>query len=449
MKRMSRVMKFLAALAFACVMGVASTSAMAIDRLTLKDGRVLEGEVTRKLEGYVWFKHKVGSIEREEMFTPTEIGQLTEDVPVADASEKKEGSAASVPTPAATATQARESRTPRAAIITMGDNENGNMVGMYMTAEILRRMIPLLEQEKVNVVVLRFNSGGGYLLEIQRMSDVIENEYKPRFRTVAWIESAISAAAMTAHTLEEIYFTPQGNYGACTGFSGALNAVKGRGLEEVLYMMEKISARGKHDPKIMRAMQISADPQAHQALQISDPTGALSANIDENGDVTWFQDTTSGEYVINPKGEQYVLTFVAPEAEKFKFSRGTAATLDQLAKLMKYEEIEWVGEKRPGFAWPISKAEAENINFRKGTKRDEENLRAYWNNYQRYIAAAAGEQDRAERGKFVGRARQQFNLIKAMVRNNHNFQILTLNLTDEGYQRWLEEQEKLLRDLMR
>ena len=46
--------------------------------------------------------------------------------------------------------------------------------------------------------------------------------------------------------------------------------MKGRGLEDVLVMMQKISARGKHPPEIMRAMQISGDDSVLGELQIAD-----------------------------------------------------------------------------------------------------------------------------------------------------------------------------------
>ncbi|MEO0631245.1 MAG: hypothetical protein AAFY46_11050, partial [Planctomycetota bacterium] len=48
------------------------------------------------------------------------------------------------------------------------------------------------------LVVIKIKSGGGFGLEVQKISDVIHEEFKPKFQTVAWIESAISAAAMSA-----------------------------------------------------------------------------------------------------------------------------------------------------------------------------------------------------------------------------------------------------------
>lgn len=344
-----------------------------------------------------------------------------------------------------------ERAVPRGAVITMGERGDKDMVGVFMTAEILKRMIPLLEEEKIDIVVLRFYSGGGALIEIKPLSDTIHFEYKKRFKTVGWIESAISAAAMTAHCIEDIYFTSQGNYGGCTGFSGRLNAMKGRGLEEVLIMMEEFSERGGKPKQIMRAMQIDSGADVGQRLQISPPDGSLSANIDENGDVTWFQDTTSGKYLVNPTagGAVRVLTFTSEQAEKFKFSRGTADTLDELTSKMGYKEIEWVGEKVKNSLWPICKAEKINMAFRAKTFKDQELFQSYLRNYRFNIGAAQGEQDRQARGPYINKARQELENIKRMVKNNPNLSLFQLNMLMDEYKVWIAEQEKLLRELAR
>jgi hypothetical protein len=307
------------------------------------------------------------------------------------------------------------------------------MVGMYMTAKALHDVIPMLERDKIDIVVFRINSGGGLLLEIQRLSDVIQNEFKPKFTVVAWIESAISAAAMTAHTIEEIYMTPEGNYGACTGFSsggGHWTAVAGRELEEVLFMMENISARGNHDPKIMRAM------------QIMEP---LSCDIDPDGSVRWYQNE-NGQYLVNPSGR--VLTFTSDEAAKFKFSRGTADTLDELAAAMGYSEIQWVGTRKPGILWPVSKAEAYQMEYRNKVQRDERQLKEYWTSYQEGVSIAQG-QPKEKRGPWVGKARTALERIKSMVKNNPNFALLTFGRLPSQWDEWVDEREQELKDLMR
>lgn len=438
---------WLRGMASAIAMGVAmlfpTMNASAIDRITLKDGTVVEGEITREIDGYYFIKSSIGGIEQTSNYGPSQIQKVERN---ASAAAKNAGAEAKSPanaeatTPVAVPAAAPSGRkVPRAAVITLGEGGHKDMVGVYMTAETIRRAIPILEKElgtdKTGVVVFRISSGGGLGLEVQRLSDVIENEYKPRFRVVGWIESAISAAAMTAHTISELYFTSQGNYGACTGFYGSIDRpVEGIPLELALHEMEKISReRGKYDPRIMRSM------------QIQDP---LSATIDSNGDVHYFSDLTSGDIVVNREKE--ILTFNAVTAAKVKFSKGTADTLDELTKLMGYAELEWVGERVKNVPWPVSKAERLQMDFRNQVKTDEDSTNNYFRNYQRALQAAQSGQTREERGKFVGVARGWFEKILKMVKNNPNFKLTVFNMTnDEQWREWVEEQEKIMRELSR
>lgn len=427
MKRMSEmVVRVLAALVLVGMLGV--LPARAADKVYLKDGKVLEGTITREEQGFVWLRVKNGTLEREQFISPDQIDRIERDAASAPVPAPDKAKAAEKPRDGAP--KARGAGVPRLALLTLGEQPGKDMVGLYMTAESLRDAIPLLEEEGVTDVVFVINSGGGFLLEIQRLSDVIHQEYKPRFRTVAWIESAISAAAMTAHCIEEIYFTPQGNYGACTGWSGALEAVEGRPLEEVLYMMEKISERGGYDRQIMRAM------------QIMEP---LSYSIDPSGDVHWYQNL-SGDTIANPEGR--ILTFTAVTAAAAKFSKGTAGTKEELAKAMGYQEVEWVGEQKAGGRWPICKAEASIQKFRNRTHEDATRLNEYFTSYQTAVQRAQAMQDRKDRAKFVARATQYLDRIENMVKNNENMSII-IGMGPRQFRDWMEEQRKLLRDLMR
>ncbi len=425
------------AMGLAIVGGLAlgTPDAWAGDKIYLKDGTVVEGEIKQELDGYVWVLTKIGGVETEVIYKPDQIDRIERDAdqqaPPAEETPKARSTPGSEP-----ASKPRRDHVVRAAVLSLGDHRAGkDMVGVYMTADSLRRAIPLLEKELGSdgsgILVLRISSGGGMLLEIQKLSDVIEYELKPRFRVVGWIDSAISAAAMTAHAIEELYFTSDGHYGACTGWFGQLNAVKGRDLEEVLYMMEKISARGGYDPKIMRSM------------QINEP---LSCSIDEFGNVTWYQTEDGGEFLVNPGDE--ILTFTSDQAEKFKFSKGTADTIDELARAMGVPEVEWVGEYVQGIPYPVCEAEKMMRQFRDQVAEDEARTREYFDRYNTSIAAAQST-PREERGKFVNRARQALRLIERMVANNPNFSLLVFNRTYEEFQEWVREQERLLRDLMR
>lgn len=427
---MARTM--LLSLLVAATLVLSAAGAFALDRVTLKDGRVVEGTIVREVEGFVWIRTSVGGVMQERMFTPDEVASIARDAAAAPAPSEPVVANADAPK------AAPRTGAPRAAIITLGsrDSREGDTIGIDIQAFALREMLPMLEQELgtdgTGVVVFRITSGGGLLLEIQRLSDVIQDEYKKRFRTVAWIDSAISAAAMTAHCIEEIYFTPQGNYGACTGWSGALQAVKGRGLEEVLYMMERISARGGYDPLIMRSMQIQVP---------------LSATIDANGEVRFYADATSGEILVNRDNE--ILTFNATTAAQVKFSRGTANTIQELQALMGYKELEWVGVPERGYNWPISRAEKWNINWRRKIKEDQDRMQEFFTRYQMLINAAASE-PRETRGRFVNQAREALNRIREAARRNPNMGLLTFNVfTEEELREIFEREEKRLRDLMR
>lgn len=440
MKLMRRMRAWMSALAV-LVAGVCMTPAAgAIDKIHLKDGRVVEGTVKEELDGYVWFVTKVGGVETEVLYKPEQISKIERDAGSPSPVDPQGPQSGDQPIMASDS--GVPARTPRfaggtkAAVLTLGERQGGkDMVGIFVTADSIRRCIPLLEEELgtdgTGILVLRVNSGGGALLEIQKLSDVIEYELKPKFRVVAWIDWAISAAAMTSHAVEEIYFTRRGNYGACTGWFGALQAVTGRDLEDVLFMMEKISARGKHDPIIMRAM------------QIMEP---LSCSIDENGEVKWFK-SLDGDYIVNEPNR--ILTFNSETAAKYKFSKGTADTIEELAQAMRVPEINWVGEWIDGVDYPVCKAEKEMRRFRDQTKSDQDRTNEYFVRYQQSIAMAQGT-PREERGKFVNKAREALDLIVRMVRNNPNFHLFVFNMaTMDEFNAFVEEQRQLLRDLMK
>src|SRR5690606_18151935 len=222
------------------------------------------GEIVKELDGNLWIKSSISGVERTVFYSKAQVASVDRDSEAAGAVDtgaaQKPGDARTSARRPASEPQPRSlSGAKRAAVISLGGGGDKNMVGLYMTAESLRRCIPLLEAEGVDIVVLRINSGGGALIEIQKLSDVIHDEMKPKFTVVTWIEYAISAAAMTAHCVEEHYFMSRGSYGACTGWSGDLQGMKGRDLEEVIYMMEKISAKGGYPKEIMLAMQVTDD----------------------------------------------------------------------------------------------------------------------------------------------------------------------------------------------
>lgn len=407
----------IAACLAALLLMLSAAIAGAIDVVVLKDGRRVEGEIIREIDGNIWMMVHFGTIRKQEFFASGSIEEVLRDAVEAKPAPERPGRRG-----------AARAGAVRGTVITLE-----GMVGVEMAAHKLEELIPILEQEigEGGVLVLKINSGGGFLAEIQLLSDVIEQKLKPKFEVVGWIESAISAAAMTGITLERLYFLPEGNIGAATGWYGALTAVQGRALEEVLYSMEFISARGKRDPKIMRSM------------QIDEP---LSATINpQTGEVTWYQDEDSGEILVNPKGE--ILTFNSVMAEKLRFSEGIARDLDELTRKMEYGEIEWVGQWQPDLIFPVGRAERENRRWREFIDQNNAGLQVAAAKYQLYLSTAQAQQGQ-NRAKLVGRARQFLRQIKRFHDASPKLVLVAMGLDWNYFDRWYEEQEEILRRLM-
>jgi hypothetical protein len=293
-----------------------------------------------------------------------------------------------------------------------------DMVGREVNAYAWKQVIPKLEKAKVDVVVVRINSGGGALNEMAPFQRLYQNEYKKRFRTVAWIENAISCAAMSPWPLKEMYFLPEGRIGGCTAFNGgSLQQIPRDRLEFLLAEMEEVSRWADRDPKIMRSMQI-LEP--------------LSANVDENGNAKFFQDL-SGKIILNPAGE--ILTLTAPQALAVGFSSGTAATPEELMKAMGISEYEFVAKDASDFI------DKNIIDCDTATKR----FREYQAQYG--LARGAAEQfrgDPARQDAAIGRARQALRKMQDTGRINPNLPMFN-NLDDA----WFQEQERELKELQK
>lgn len=391
----------------------------AADKVTLNDGTVIEGEIVREGDGFLFIKYKIGSIVQEKLIASSDIKKIERDAAKAapkdakaPADEKKKDDKPAAPLGSAT----------KVAILNFGPPSSwqgkvDSMVGTVISAQAFKDVIPKLEKAGVQVVVIRVNSGGGLGLEVPKFQELFEKEYKPRFRTVAWIESAISAAAMSPYVIEEMYFFREGNLGACTGWYGNLQNVEGADLEEYMIMMEEASRLGKRDPKIMKAMQVQVP---------------LSANIDEvTGEVTWFQDT-SGQFLVNPGNE--ILTMNSTQAVKFKFAKGVADTREELAKVMNLPEVEWVAQDATDYV---------DNNMRENDKSE----KTFQNTFQKYGTAvdlAAQIQDAKMRGGQIAIARRYLSELRRLTKINPNFELM--RGTNDA---WFQRQEEMLRELGR
>lgn len=397
--------KILGAALLAVVTVLALAAPSVADTLHLKDGRVLEGRVSSEGDGFVYFVIKVGSIEHTELFARDQI-------------EKIERSEA----PSNAATTGNKGNQQQARTVSPGATKVAfislrEMVGPFMNAAALKKSVEIASKDEPDIIVLVINSGGGALIEVEPLSDAIHNDLKKDYRVVAWIESAISAAAMTAFNCEEMYMTSQGNIGAAVAFTqegqGQTRSLQGADLEEVLMIGEKLSKRGKRNPLIMRAMQVFMD---------------LSCDIDENGIITW-RDDAKGEYVVNRK--ERILTLNSLDAVKYGVAKGIADSKDELLSAMGVTEWVEVGQK----------GEEYQQQFRRNVATVQTRANELLSKYSLALQAAGGG-DPDTRNRFIGRARNYLRELQSLVRQAPSVE-LYMGLTPE----WFREREEELRRL--
>lgn len=208
----------------------------------------------------------------------------------------------------------------RAVFVTLGE-PGMDAIGPYVNSEALKASFEKLpKDDPVDVIVFRINSTGGLLNEVPRLSDLFEG-YKSTSRVVVWVDRALSAAALTSVTSSTIVMSPGGTIGAAVTYTrraGKTEALTGENLEKALQVGAALAARGKHEPALVRAMQV---PEA------------LSCDLGAAGPVNW-QASESGSEVVNKAGE--VLTLTGEQAVKYGLAAGIADSKDALMKLVGY-----------------------------------------------------------------------------------------------------------------
>lgn len=417
----------------ACVALVTLESpARALDRVTLKNGKVYEGEITKEGEGFVFIDIKIGGLKRQEIVTTDQVVKIERDVDMEPAAAPGKQASSSIPAstapekaPAAEPAPADEKEqtadvpssgtATRVAFISLEDQ-----VGTHLNADALKRSFDIAMEENPDIIVLVIDSGGGALLEVQPLSDTIHEDMKPKARIVGWIRSAISAASLTIFNCEEIYMMREGNVGGTVAFrpgagGGGNQALSGADLEQILRAGEMISKRGKRNPLIMRAMQVF---------------GVISADIDENGTVTWYEGD-EGEYLVNP--DDRILTFNSEDAKKFGVSKGTADTKEELLRAMGVKE--WI-EVAPD-------ADEYQREFRANVSKFQALAQTLMSEFS--LALNAANQtggDEKLRNMYIGRARGKLQELQSAVRKAPSFEKYS-----QFNKEWFEEQFDQLRRL--
>jgi membrane-bound ClpP family serine protease len=413
-KGTSRIVSLLVAAVAAVLMACAPALA---DKLHLRDGRILEGKIESEGDGFVWFTVVVGQLTDTKIYTTDQILRIERDDDGLKAEKPSEAAGVPVPLvpPVRPAQEKTESASGATRVCFISLEE---MVGPFLNADALRRSVEAARADNPDIIVLVIDSGGGALMEVQPLSDVIHNEMKKDFRVVAWIRSAISAASLTAFNCEELYMMSGASIGGTVAFvqtgPGQTQAASGRDLEQILELGEMISKRGRRDPLIMRAMQVFMD---------------LSADIDENGRVTWYEGT-KGKYLVNPKDR--ILTFNANDALKFGLSKGTADTKESLLQQMGVRE--WVEVAQ--------RADRMMVEFRQSVAVTQTRAGEIMAKFNMAMQAAGGSRDRAERNMFIGRAQRYLDELQSLIRRAPSLETYT-----QFNREWFRERREELRKM--
>lgn len=310
------------------------------DVIKTKDGKTYSGQIVSEEDGFITLEIGSGTLKKKVKIWSDDVESVTRDD---DAVTDSPDSSADVPEAdlAAPADSSTEESTPQ---VIDPDTKKlfvvplEGMVGKEFRCDKIQECVDSVRDLNPDIIILLVDSGGGSLNELYQISDYL-TKLRDEYRVVTWIKSAISAAAMTAINTREIYFMRKGHMGAATAWYGPGIAVNGPELEAWLARGARMGKSAGYDPAWIRAM-IDREQEC-SATRVVLPNGEVK--------VTWYADSTSGEDVINRKGE--VLTFQASDALKWRISLGTADTTEELAPLLgvtKWVEISDKGRKIMG-----------------------------------------------------------------------------------------------------
>ena len=163
------------------------------------------------------------------------------------------------------------------------------------------------------IIVLHIKSGGGLVLEGDRIHDALK-DLRKRHRVVAWVKEAISAAAYTALHCNEIYFMKNGAMGSIVMFAGQ-TAISGAELQAWIQQLAEVAELGDRSPIPAECMVT----RTKMASYDKDP---------ETGKITWYADMR-GEYDISDANN--VLTLNADNAFDSGYIDGIADNKEDLA----------------------------------------------------------------------------------------------------------------------
>ena len=366
------------------------------DTLTTTDGRKFEGTLVKQDESGVVFDVSKGGAETRITLDPREVLKISKgpaaglSTPTAKPATKPgaipSASADAPPTPL----PIEKYFGPTYYVIPLRGE-----VGTTFTAALLEQALADASLRSPSVVVLEIDSPGGHIAEVNRLLEVI-NQYKKKLRIVVFARRAISAAAITALAVDDIYMRRTAIIGAATAFK--LNAETGmpEDISEKMASVWRAIARssaqiGHHPPAIAEAM-IDRTVQLYK--------------FNQNGRTIIAADDSKG---IQVKEKGKLLTMTAQEAVDMTLAAGLADDYAELGSALGYKS--WTECKGMGLAlaqYTEQKAERTKKQFVAIFEKFEEDIRIARINdpttFKDYRAAPNGEMTMESRQKLQDRS---------------------------------------------
>ncbi len=312
----------------------------------------------------------------------------------------------------------------RIAVLHLGgstlDREALDLVGLHIRAEALTAAIPLLEEARTDTVVLRISSSAGSSDEALRIAQVIQTEFKPRFRTVTWVDTAWGSAVPIAWTADEVVMSSSGEIGlafawieSCLTWGPPAGRITS--LEDWLAFGDRVSAWSGRDPVLMSALQ-SLHP--------------LSYNIDAVGQRIWRADA-HGQVVITHGNSDFRLN--AATAVSLDIAVGIADSSAELAMSLGHASGAWVGKDADALLQRHA-VEAEQ------RRRISEQL---WLDYHAALGEPVTEMRRgAGTPSIEATARRHFKALETLIREYPYLSFWALGMSDLQWLEWRHNQQQ-------
>ena len=208
------------------------------DTIVKKDGTVLRGRVISKDEKAVQFKLD-------------KLGDTTISISLSEIDSIKEGGNDAQTSGEPLTRPAQKPKGPQYSLVPIH-----GMIGTEITAEALEQVLRMVHAKKPDVVVFCFDSPGGSVSEMYKIIEVLLKQQG--MRRVAYVKSAMSAAAIIAATCPEIYMSPDGSIGAAVpwaqGSTGIPQDVGEKFRSAFLAKCRAAAEAGGHSQLVIRGM---------------------------------------------------------------------------------------------------------------------------------------------------------------------------------------------------